>query len=113
MDNNVYLDCSDIKPEFAGFLIETSPNMIMECWSGFGENTPKEIMAVYVGSYNFLRTYNKEKLIELHKEKSKNWSNWCDDVLLFYATRNILFGQKIPVIQPENIPERFRELLKY
>jgi hypothetical protein len=99
MDNNVYLDCSDIKPEFKYFLIETTPNKIMECWSGFGENTPKEIMAVYVGSYNFLRTYNKEKLIEMYNEKSKNWSNWCDDVMLFYATRNILFGQKIPVIK--------------
>jgi hypothetical protein len=99
MEETIYLDCGEIKEEFGGFVIETTPNKLMEVWSGFGENSCEEIMAVFVGSSNFLRTYNKDKLIELHREKTHNWNNWCDDVMLFYTTRNILLGQKIPVIK--------------
>jgi hypothetical protein len=105
MDNKIYLDCSEIKDEFKCFLIETTPNKLMEVWSGFGENTCEEIMAIFAGSSAFLRTYNRAKLIELHREKTTNWDNWCDDVMLFYTTRQILFQRKIPIIKPENIPE--------
>ena len=64
-------------------------------------NSLEDKQSVYIGSISFLRTYNKEKLIELHSEKTKNWENWCNDVLLFYVSRFILYGDSIPIIKME------------
>lgn len=111
MNESVYVDCSEIKEEFEGFLIKTTPNELMECWTRYENYTLEEIMAIYVGSYSFLRAFNREKLIELHNTKTKNWENWCNDVIIYYASRNILFQNKIPVIEPKSIPEHLRATL--
>lgn len=95
---HLILDCSEIKDEFNCFYIKTTSSEVEDCFKRMKENTHEEVKAVYVGSISFLRTYNKEKLIELHNEKTKNWENWCNDVLLFYVSRQILFKRPIPII---------------
>ena len=98
---HLILDCSEIKEEFNCFFVKTTSVEVEDCYKNMINNSLEDKQAVYIGSISFLRTYNKEKLIELHTEKTKNWENWCNDVLLFYVSRFILYGDSIPIIKME------------
>jgi hypothetical protein len=97
MDDIVYLECSEIKEEFKCFLIETTINKLTKNHKGVADDSFEDVMAIYIGSSSFLQRYTKEKLVELHNRDDANWKNWCDDVMLFYISRNILFNKPIPV----------------
>jgi hypothetical protein len=94
----IYLECSEIKEEFGCFFIQTHSEKVMDCYIDLKNETLQNVKAVYIGAICSLKVYNKEKLIELHTEKSDKWQNWCDDVLLFYVSRLILFNERIPII---------------
>lgn len=101
---HICLECSDIKEEFKCFFVKTTTTEIEECLDNMRNETTEDVRAIYIGSSTFLQRFTKDKLIELHNKKTKNWENWCNDVLLFYVTRFIIFGEKIPIVKMECDP---------
>jgi hypothetical protein len=43
--------------------------------------------------------YSNEELTELWKSQSQAWTDWCNDVVIFYAVRLVLFNRPIPICE--------------
>jgi hypothetical protein len=37
-----------------------------------------------------------------HGNNNEQWQNFCNDTVLYYATRNILYKDKIPIVKCSN-----------
>ncbi len=38
-----------------------------------------------------------------HGNNNEQWQNFCNDTVLYYATRNILYKDKIPIVKCYNL----------
>jgi len=51
--------------------------------------------------FNKLTKYSEEELNSCYENKNKDWQNWCDDVIIFYAIRSVIFRNENGDISPK------------
>lgn len=63
-------------------------------------------VGIYKQTFKNVRQYSKEELDAHWKNKTQEWFDWADDLLILYALRSILFGQPIPIVAHSKQMER-------
>jgi hypothetical protein len=87
-------------PQLEEVAVTTSNKSILKC---FGEMTLDEAKHVFVATWmSMVNTLEKATVDEMYEEKGEAWQNLCDDIVLFYVARSIVFKNPIPIKDPSS-----------
>ena len=104
--------CGGISPRFKDIMIITTPTYLEGCREEAMKKSKPERKIIWKEVLSNLLRYTNEEL-DLHREQTtEEWSDWCDDVIIFYAFNNLIFGKAVPAIidpLPEHLAEADRQ----
>jgi len=94
----LYLNARHIDKKFKKFYVAT-PRLELEkhMFDTFEKHLDKDPM-IYTRVSNAIMQYTRPQMIKMFKKQNKQWTNWCDDVAIYFACRFVLFGEPIPVV---------------
>jgi hypothetical protein len=104
-DEKIYVSCGTIHERFKEYVIQTTHKEVIDSINSFKNETNEVNKRVFKNIYTSIVQYDKNKLHQLYLNKDEDWNNFCNDVLLFYTCRFVLFGEKmyIPILDRNNI----------
>lgn len=87
-----------IHEDFRGIAVQTTHKMVMSSLELFQQKKADgvDIAEQLVSIKKNLTQYGKQGIIDLDVQ-SKEWAEWCDDVLLYFAGRFVISGEAMPV----------------
>ena len=95
----IYLTCNDIHPRFKEYCVQTTHKEIMECFAGAEKSSLEERKKIFRSVYVELTKYTEPELNQHYESKTQKWTDWCNDVALFYMYRRLLFETAyIPIV---------------
>lgn len=101
-EENIGLACSHIHSKLSEYVIKTTYKSIQDMIQRI-ENEKNEVKMrlVFRKLYTNLTKYSEYDLDQHYQKQTKEWQDWCNDVLIFYCNRYVLFNgsMKIPVVQ--------------
>ena len=96
-NNKFVISASGIGERFKEYYIMTTDSKIKTLISDIESSSKEENKHIYRSVYLSITQYSTDKLQEAYVLKNDSWQNWCDDVVIFYVTRLILFNKHIPI----------------
>jgi len=106
------LMCGGISPRFKDILIITYPPDLEDCRNEAMKKSETERRRIWKEVIRNLLRYTDEELDRHREQTTREWKDWCDDVAIFYAYNNLIFGKGVPAILdllPEQIAEADRQ----
>ena len=96
----IYLTCNDIHPpRFKEYCVQITHKEIMECFAGAEKFSLEERKKIFRSVYVKLTKYTDDELYQHYESKNQKWTDWCNDVALFYVYRRLLFETAyIPIV---------------
>ncbi len=92
--------CEEINKRFKEYIVLTMDKTIKDAIERCKEDSIEQNKFRFRLVYINLTKYSDEELNSHYENKTKEWDDWCDDVVLFYAHRHVLFdGKYIPIMQ--------------
>ncbi len=98
IDEKIVIPCDQIDNKFAGIHITTDKsliNKILETWSS---RTTDEVKHIFKYAYRGLTMYTEEEFNEHKNKQDQQFTDWCNDVFIFYVLRLILLNKPIPIM---------------
>ncbi len=98
--------CGDIHKRFKEYAVITSDKEVKESIERCQNEPIEAVKFRFKLIYHSLTQYSDKELNEHFEEKNQKWQDWCNDVILFYVHRFIIFEGKlfIPIME---LPEGF------
>jgi hypothetical protein len=93
----IMLLCLEIHPRFKEYCVLTTSKEVKETIDNYRKSDKGHIKFVYRESLLNILQYSDEELNNKYTLNSKEWKDWCDDILIFYAVRLLLFDKPIPI----------------
>lgn len=100
------LTCGDINKRFKEYAVITSDKEVKESIKECQKEPIEMVKHRFKLIYHSLTQYTDKELNEHFEAKDQKWQDWCNDVVLFYAHRYVLFDGKlfIPIMElPDNL----------
>ena len=89
--------CQGISDRFKAYAVLTTDDQIKELLDIYEHCIRKVTAQAYRKCFVELTKYTDDDL-EFHYQLCDNvWKNWCNDVVIFYAMRYVLFNTLIPI----------------
>jgi hypothetical protein len=102
------LICGGISPRFKDIMIITHPTDLEDCREEAMKKSEPERRRIWKEVLRNLLRYTDEELDRHREQSTQEWKDWCDDVAIFYAYNNLIFGKGVPAIT-NLLPEQFAE----
>lgn len=99
---SVIVVCADIHPRFKEYLVRATHNEIVQVCSIYKKQTVENNKLSFLKVSRRLFQYDDDTLDRHYREKTQQWREWCDDVVLFYAVRYILLGRMMPITNDDD-----------
>lgn len=95
------LICKDINDRFKEYAIITSDKEVKDTIKQCEEEPIEMVKYRFKLIYLNLTKYSDEELNKHYEEKDQIWQDWCNDVVLFYAHRFVIFNGRmlIPLME--------------
>ena len=93
------ITCEDIHQRFIQYCVETTDENIQQNITFAKSQTLQHLKSIFRSVYGTLVQYDEPTLQQHFIAKNKEWTDWCDDVVVFYAVRLVLFKKVIPIIK--------------
>ena len=99
----IYLMCGDIHPRFKEYCVQTTHKEIMEGFESAQQSSLEERKGIFRSVYVALTKYTDDELNQHWESQTQEWTDWCNDVALFYVYRRLLFETAyIPIVDNPN-----------
>jgi len=92
-DEFVVIDASSVCP---GVALKHPHKQLQQFVEDIKKETKKELATMIKRVWVVIKLTDVEKAF---KEQGQAWGNLCDDILIFYAYRWVLFNKPIPIIK--------------
>ncbi len=99
------LVCGDINKRFKEYAVITSDKEVKDTLKECEKEPIEAVKFRFKLIYQSLMKYTDKELNEHYEKKDQEWQDWCNDVVLFYTHRFVIFNGRllIPLIElPEN-----------
>jgi hypothetical protein len=100
LPTNFAVNCGEIHPRFEKYNVKTTDEDITNIRNRALNTEKKELGLAWGSCFRELAKWSEEALYKIYEENNKDWENWCDDAVLFYCYRSVLFPDKLIPIQP-------------
>jgi hypothetical protein len=90
--------CGGIAERFNDYLVVTTPKEIDDMVNEAEELSVKEQKMNWVLLLRSLTQYTNEELERHERDRTPEWSDWCNDAVLFFAYNAVVFKKGIPAI---------------
>jgi hypothetical protein len=94
----IHVPCQDIANKFEYFIIQSTTT---ELENNIKNMDKKLATEVFAQSHKNIHSYTHNTLIIEYEKQSQHWNNFCNDVILYYISRLVLFKSPIPIL-PHN-----------
>ena len=91
------MTCEGIHPKFADFAVKTTHKEVGEAVMLYKKEGKELQKFIYLRTLLRMTQWSNEQLTQHHHRNSKEWGQFCDDVLDFYVVRFILMETPIPI----------------
>ncbi len=95
------LTCGDINSRFKEYAVITSDKEVKDTIKECEKTDIKNLTFRFKLIYANLTQYTDNELNSHYEAKDQQWQDWCNDVVLFYAHRFVIFNGKmlIPLME--------------
>ena len=99
------IKCEAINSRFREYIVVTCDTSIKDCIDFFKNHPTPSILTTQV-LLNILK-YNDAILDHHFNTKSREWENWCCDVIMFFCGMYVTSGGRryIPIIDLDQVPD--------
>jgi hypothetical protein len=94
-----YIYAKYISPMFKDFFIKSNTNDVQDCLDLFRKKD--NLISIYRKIIKNLFRYSDEELSCSVNEGNK-YNDWCNDVILYYCCRYLLYNKPIPIFRIES-----------
>ena len=91
------MTCEGIHPKFYDFAVKTTNKEVAEAVNAYKKEEKDLQKHIYLRTLLRMTQWSNEQLTQHHLSGSKEWCQFCDDVLDFYVVRFILMETPIPI----------------
>ena len=95
----------EIHEDFTGIMVQTNDENVQKGIKMWKMSTCDRNFKGYLTLAKIkknLTKYGRQGLIDLDTE-SKEWQNWCDDVILYFTLRYVLTKEPIPLLSEKTV----------
>lgn len=93
----VRIPCEEIGQQYSSFMVKTPHNEIKEAIETARNETISEQMRIFQSISNEVTKYDEQTLKHYWFNGKPQFQDWCDDVVLYYVYRLVLFNEAIPL----------------
>ncbi len=95
------LTCCDIHKRFKEYAVITSDKEVKDSIKECEKEPIETVKFRFKLIYKSLMKYSDSELNKHYEAKNQIWQDWCNDVVLFYAHRFVIFEGKlfIPIME--------------
>lgn len=93
-----YLDCEVIDPRFCQYLVGTTDSEIKESLRSVQNQNIQQRKYIFLKVHRNIQQYTDQQLSDIHKAGSQEFTDWCNDVCLYFCYRYILLSKPIPFV---------------
>ncbi len=97
MSENIFISCKEIDKKFNMIVVVVTYETLHNTLEKIKKISKESQNRVYCSTLIELLKYTTEEIIKHSEENNQQWEDFCNDVVLYYATRNVLYKDKIPV----------------
>jgi len=91
------IDCGDISPKYCNYFINVSKKDIIDGIKRTEKSSMMEIKIVFGSCLKEILKYEQSILHQHYMDKTEDWKNWCNDIVIYYICRKKIFGKPIPI----------------
>lgn len=106
---NFAVKVGEINKLFLEYLVITNTKTIETAIESLSKNSKFKNNSIINSIYFQLCKYNPKVLNSIYIRKNKQWDDWCNDAVLFFACRFVMDGIPIPVIDISKLTSDMEE----
>ena len=91
--------CSGIGKRFAEYVVVSTAKEIEKFRKSAERQNEEDRKKVWVNILRELNRYTDAELNAHYEVSSKEWRDWCNDAMLFYAYNSVIFKKGIPCFE--------------
>ncbi len=91
------LVCGQIHKRFKEYVVKTTDKEVKDAIGRAEKEDKVKVTYIFKLTYENITKYTDEELNQHYEKNTKEWQDWCNDVLLFFTHRYVLFGSKFPI----------------
>ena len=91
------LTCVEIHPKLAEYGVKTTHEEVTDLIAESKGDSINNTRSMYAGSLRNLTQWSEAELNTHYQQKNQHWINFCNDVLIFYVARHMIFKKEIPI----------------
>ena len=95
-EDDIYLTAVEVDERYEDIIVSTTKKVIEDCLKEI-ESSSKEDKLFFL--YKSRKCAREVDIDEIYNDGGQKWRNFCDDVLIYYCLRFILFDMHFPIIR--------------
>ena len=91
------MTCEGVHPKFKEFAVKTTHKEVNDTFVAYSAEETDLQKHIFVKTLMRMTQWSDQELTQHYHNNSKEWGQFCDDVLDFYVVRFILMKTPIPI----------------